>query len=274
MTGLYPGTSRAAYFAIDGANFSTLKGFAKSAAHVAEYLLHPPPSTPAMILGTHIHAAVLEPARFDRDYVLAPKVDRRTTVGKAAWATFEAENAGKELLDRDDFDLVLGIRDAVWAHPTAKALLSGAGHCEVGAVWKHERTGLACKGMMDRIGAHGGWTWIVDLKTCEDASPAGFARSVANYAYHAQAAFYLGGCNAIAPMKRRFTWIAVEKKPPYAVAVYEPDSIALDTGERRCEDWLDAYAECRRTDVWPGYPDDIQSIALPKWATREETFSE
>lgn len=266
---LHPGLSRAAYEAIDAANVSMLKHFARTAAHAREAMLHPPEPSAAMELGSHIHVAVLEPARFDSEFVLAPKCDRRTKEGKATWAAFEAENHGKTLLAADDYELVRAIRNAAWEHPTAAALLKGPGHCEVGAVWQHERTGLWCKGLIDRVGQHDGWTWIVDLKTCRDASPRGFARDVANLHYHAQAAYYVNGCNAIAPRPRRFAWIAVEKDAPHAVAVYEPDDPALLAGEARYEKWLDAYAEARESGVWPGYGTDVQSLSLPRWAEVE-----
>jgi exodeoxyribonuclease VIII len=60
-------------------------------------------------------------------------------------------------------------------------------------------------------------------------------------------------------------FLVVEKKPPYAVAVYvlDPESIALGRAEYRRD--LQLYAECKRTGVWPGYGDKIQTIGVPQW---------
>ncbi len=269
-TGLRPLLSRAAYEAIDAANFSTLRLFERSAAHVLEARLHPRAPTPAMELGTHAHAAILEPERFEREYVEAPECDRRTTIGKRAWAAFEASQGAKTVLRKQDWQYVMAMRDAVWAHPLAASLLRAQGSAELAAVWSHARTGLACKGLIDRLSVlDDGWTWVVDVKTARDAGARAFAREVAAYHYHAQAAFYVGGLAAIAPAERRFAWVVVEKEAPHAVAVYEPTPEVLLAGEAACERWLDAWARCSESGQWPGYAVEIQPLELPRWAVQE-----
>ena len=100
----------------------------------------------------------------------------------------------------------------------------------------------------------------MDLKTTRDASPDGFGKSIANYRYHVQSAHYRDGFQA-----GRFVWVAVEIDPPYAVAVYiDGDEIhARGDGERLSD--LRLYAECKASDKWPGYPDEVQNISLPRW---------
>ena len=107
---------------------------------------------------------------------------------------------------------------------------------------------------------------IVDLKTTEDASPRGFQRSVAQYAYHQQAAWYLHGleqASGICPAQ--FVFVAVEKKPPYAVGVYAADAEMIKAGWEAAERNLERIAECRAANHWPGYGEDIQPISLPPW---------
>lgn len=258
--GLYPGLSRAAYESIDAINVSKLEHFDRSAAHAREAITHPALPTKAMDFGTAFHCAILEPIRFSEAYVGAPKVDRRTKEGKAAWAAFEAEHPNAIVLDMDDFTAVSRMRDAVWSHPVAKELLSGPGHNEVGIVFEHEPTGLLCKSLIDRIGVFDDWTWVLDAKSTADASRQGFRKSIKNYHYGAKAAFYLDGCNAVAPRTRRFAWIAVEKDAPYAVAIYEPDEEALRAGRIKYERWMRQYLDAITTGVWPGYPTDIQPL--------------
>lgn len=264
--GLHPNAERADYYRAKGANFSALKGFARTPAHAREAMIHPPEPTAAMELGTAVHLAVLEPDRFAEECAVAPKVDRRTKEGKATWAAFEVENAGKVLLREEDHAMCVAMRDAVWAHPIASQMLKGPGHAEVAVVWDHLDPAMRCKGLIDRIGQFDGWTWVIDLKSCQDASPWSFASTVARQFYHAQAAFYLDGCNAIAPRQRRFAWLAVEKEPPYAVAIHEPDGDMLERGRALYEGWLRDYAEAKAKDVWPGYPNEIRALSLPRWA--------
>jgi hypothetical protein len=102
---------------------------------------------------------------------------------------------------------------------------------------------------------------IVDLKTTTDASPDGFARSVAQYRYHVQQAHYLQSHIA-----DRFIFLAVEKTFPYCVATYELDADAVAVGEQLRQSNLQAIANCKDAQSWPGYTDQIQTLSLPRWA--------
>lgn len=258
--GLYSNLTRSTYESLRAINVSTLEKFELSAAHAREAMTHPKAPTSAMDFGTAAHCAVLEPLRFARDYIAAPKVDRRTKVGKEAWSEFEAAHADKIAVAADEFIAIQRIREAAWSHPVAKQLLVSKGLNEVGAVWEDEETGILCKGLIDRIGTFDGWTWILDVKTCVDASQRGFARACRNLHYGAKAAFYFDGCNAVAQRERRFCWIAIEKEPPYAIAIYEADDSALNAGRNKYRRWLRLYQEAIETNTWPGYEPVIQPL--------------
>jgi exodeoxyribonuclease VIII len=101
----------------------------------------------------------------------------------------------------------------------------------------------------------------VDLKTTTDASPKGFAKSVAQWRYHIQQNHYLAGTFA-----ERFVFIAVEKTYPYAVGVYELDETAALHGEAERRNNLQTIADCRAIAEWPGYGNTIQPLSLPNWA--------
>lgn len=266
MSGLITKNARAAIIRADAASFTTLSRFHRSAAHGRWYMTHPPAPTAAMELGTAVHLAVLEPDRFADECIVAPKIDRRTKEGKAEWSAFEASANGKTVLTAEDFARCQAMRDAVWAHPTAAAMLSGPGHFEVGALWTDPATEQPCKTLIDRMGAHDGWTWCIDLKKTKDASKREFAKSVARYHYHAQAAMILDGCAAIAPRERKFAWIAVEDEPPYGVAVYEPTLPVEAAGRELWRRWLDRYVEAKRTETWKSYPAGVSTMELPRWA--------
>jgi hypothetical protein len=40
----------------------------------------------------------------------------------------------------------------------------------------------------------------------------------------------------------------------------------LKTAKKQIAPLLDIYAKCVKTDVWPGYKDELQQIELPRWA--------
>ena len=272
--GLHKATEFSLYLAWEAVSRSDVSNFERSSAHGRLAMTRPSAATSAMKLGTATHAAILEPETFEAGWVAAPKVDRRTKVGRETWAKFEAANATREVLRAEEFAQVEGMRDAVQAHPIAKQLLAAPGAVELSFVWERNVEGagtILCKGRADRFTVFDGSPVIVDVKTTEDASPTadGFVRSCAKFGYALQAAWYLDGMAAIAPGERRFLFVAVEKKPPYAVAVHELDQWSLNSGRIQYERLLARYARAMTTDTWEGYPNQVHQIELPVWARRQ-----
>ena len=255
------------YHAHPAVSKSHLDQVARSPLHywsryVAEDRVVPDPA-PAMMLGTALHARVLEPELFAAEYAQAPAVDRRTKAGKDAWAEAEAE--GKTLLSAADWAQIDGMAAAIESHRGASKLLGEPGSlAEASMFWTDPITGTECKCRPDLLCDSG---WVVDLKTTDDASPASFAKSAWNFRYHVQASWYLDGVREAYRMTAKgFVFIAVEKRPPYAVAIYAADAEMIAAGWREARRCLDLIAECRATGKWPGYGDTVQMLSLPKWA--------
>jgi exodeoxyribonuclease VIII len=205
-----------------------------------------------MKLGSLTHCAVLEPDELSSRYGIAP--DRRTNAGKAVAAEMEA--GGIEAVTSTDMEQALAMAASVRSHQAAAALLRN-GKAEQSFWWDDLQTGLRCKCRPDWYNG----TTIVDLKTTTDASPKGFAKSVAQWRYHIQQNHYLAGTFA-----ERFVFIAVEKTYPYAVGVYELDETAALHGEAERRNNLQTIADCRAIAEWPGYGNTIQPLSLPNWA--------
>lgn len=249
------------YRAIEAVNWSTLKEIRRSPAHYKHALAAPREDTPDMRFGRAVHAAILEPQRYPLDFLVWPGTRR----GKA-WEEFEASNAGREILTIDEAERVEAIAASVRAHPAAAVILDGAS-TEYVVRWTDPETGIACKSRLDVCRPSDGA--ISDLKTCQDASEESFSRSIVSYGYHAQIAFYALGLSALygEPIHpHRLTLIAIEKRAPYAVAVYQLDAAALAAGMAIARSALRLLAECRAADRWPGYGDEPIPVALPSWA--------
>ncbi len=213
--------------------------------------------TPAMELGSGFHAMVLEPDVYENDFVVAPKIDKRTTAGKAEWKAWQASAKGKTLLTDEQVDLLRLMTESVMSHPAASAILRLEGEAEQTYMWTDDATGQECKCRPD-------WHvdgMVVDLKTTIDASPEGFAKSVNNFRYHVQSNWYLRGT----PDASQFVFIAVEKTPPFAVAVYVASPEMVAAGGRAADQDLARLAECRRENNWPSYSDQIETLNLPRW---------
>jgi hypothetical protein len=260
----HPGLTNEAYHALKAVSPSQIKILARSPLHYHDKFLaedrEKPEPTDAMLKGTALHTAVLEPELWDKTVAVPKhKFDRRTKVGKELAAEFERESAGKIVLDPDQADEVRRMADAVRKHPAAGFLLLLPGRREASYTWTDPTTGLECKTRPDwhsedrRI--------VVDVKTTKDASRVEFAKSISNLGYHVQAAWNQGALQA-----EQFLTIAVENVRPYAVAVYPASGALIAAGQRRIEAAMELLAECWRTGIWPGYGDQIQEpIDLPGW---------
>ena len=248
------------YHAHPALSKSVLDKVARSPLHARAYLDgEREEPTKAMEFGTAFHAAVLEPERFADAYAVFTG-DRRTKEGKAAYQALL--DRGAQVVDQDDYDRICEMSAAVRAHPTAGALLQpGSGVAEASVFWQAtEQVECKCRPDFWRVEER----VVVDIKTTDDASPAAFAGSVINYRYHVQAAHYLKGTGA-----RQFIFVVVEKKAPYAIAVYELDAAALELGAQLRERDIERFATCTEFGIWPGYDADITTLSLPAWAGKE-----
>jgi len=221
--------------------------------------------TPAMAIGSAVHTHVLELDQWDSQYAIAPEsIDRRTKMGKAEWEVFTTAATGRTVLSRADADLVMRMGHAVYSHPAAAMLLNMPGKAETTHMWTDAATGIQCKCRPDWLTDDG--SLIIDLKTTDDASPAGFRKSIANWRYHVQAAWYLNGIEqATGTRPDQFIFLCVEKRAPFVVAVYAADAEMIQIGAEAAARDLDVLATCKAASAWPGYSDQIETINLPGW---------
>ena len=264
----------AAYHAHPAVSKSHLDLVAKSPLHYwARYIdpnRVPQEPTAAMAIGSAVHTHVLELDQWDAQYVVAPEnIDRRTKAGKAEWEVVTTAASGRTMLSRADAELIMRMGHSVYSHPAAAMLLKQLpGKAETTWMWNDAATGLQCKCRPDWLTDDG--SLIIDLKTTEDASPAGFRKSIAAYRYHVQAAHYLTGVErATGRRPEQFIFICVEKKAPFCTAVYAADAQMVEIGSEIAARDLDVLATCKQAGAWPGYSDQIEPISLPNWMTSQ-----
>lgn len=264
--GIYRDVPAKFYHAWPAVSSSYLALFRNTPAHARYEMLHPSDSK-AMRLGTAIHTAILEPADFGKRYMVSPSATKRSKADRELWAKAEETWPGVEFRPEEELTEIEEIAVLVRAHPTVSRLLDTKLR-ELSIVWVDEETGLTCKARLDAVTRYAGYTWIVDLKTCEDASPSEFSRSIGRYCYHVKAAHYRTGLATLMPAERKFVWVAIEKKPPYGIAVYEVSDGLLAQGEEERYAYLAQWAKAKESDYWPSYPTDISPIDLPRWQQR------
>lgn len=255
---------------------SMLKDFLRSPAlYYGRYVTGDIPrrqATPEMLLGTWTHCLVLEPHKWMGRYIIAPKCDRRTNAGKAAWQVFMDSVDGKEIIDANDrerVDLAHDMAAAVRRHRYASALLDMPGPTEQAIRWTDEQTGLTLKAKPDKLIPGGEYPIVPDLKTTIDPSPESFQKQAHNLLYHMQAALYMEGVRALTGRPSQFVFIAVGKEPPHDVWVHTLSERFARLGYRLLRDTLTRLKICQDTGCWmaPGQ-DDLCLLDPPRWAER------
>lgn len=224
--------------------------------------------TRAMILGSMFHDSILLPETFESTYIIEPKINKRTKEGKAEYEAFLQENSQKVVVSDDEMNQVVGMRDKVLAHSVVKKILNGA-IFEQSCFSRDMETDIDIKCRPDILRLED--CIIADLKTTQNASPLEFGKSIANYFYDKQAAFY---CDILSKITEKpfttFIFIAVEKNPPYEVAIYDASEAMIQIGRdlyRRDLNKLKAWIDGKESE---GYPTHIKNIDLPNWAKQIE----
>jgi hypothetical protein len=272
------------YHAIDAIGSTGLRLLSRSAWHYAHRL--PVTPTKAMLGGTLVHCAQLEPEALAQRYVVVPKdAPRKPTdkqwsakksnedsmIAKAWWSDFAAANAGKIFITADEFATTQAQLAAINACPEL-AELFGTGYSETSVFWIDQATGAYCKARPDWVHGHDdGSVTLVDLKATADESPRGFARTVATMGYHRQQAHYTQGYQVATGRRvRRFVFATVSSTPPVLAVPYALDAETVAQGQDECAELLNLLATCQRTDTWPSYGAGLQTIGLPAWARQSQ----
>ena len=242
---------------------SGLKLILQSPAHFVARQEGPEESTVAKDFGTALHSALLEPEKYRELYVAKPKINRSTKSGKALAETIAIALADKVQIRPASIADIDAMVASAHKHPRVTEMLQD-GAAEMSFVWTDESTGIRCKCRPDWLNTYGIW----DVKSCLDASPDGFSRTCAKYKYHVSAAYYEEGVRKLTGKTLPFLFVASEKDPPYAVAVYQASEAFLRSGRRLVRQALNRLHECRERGEWPSYQPEgqIEMVELPRWA--------
>ena len=286
--GHIPDVTNEQYHASAGISKSHLDKIAVSPAHYfAAYLdpeREPRVATPAMVQGTAMHTAILEPHLFETDYIVAPsdlpkkptaaqrnakKPSEETIAANWAWAAFEESCVGKTVLTAEQWHVSMMAQRSVLKHPRAREILKGV-KAEQTYYAIDPETGALGKCRPDGIHVDG---WLIDVKSTKDASPEAFYRSILDYRYHVQAPFYHQVLEAAldAAVDRHFEFIAVEKEPPYAVECYVLPAEVWRAGSRIAAANLQAIVDAKMIGDWHGYTEGLEATepVFPFWALKK-----
>jgi hypothetical protein len=260
-----------AYHSDDAVGSSLIRKLQTSTPMHALEMLGTPMASPAMALGTALHAAILEPENDLAQAVVSPDVDKRTKAGKEEHATFDLLNEGRCIitpLQAQQLDGMIAACDRDWR---IKHCLSACKKREVSAFG--EIGGYPAKARLDAWNGHG---MVCDLKTTRDLA-CDFEKSIANFGYGLQAAWYravlrsaMSATGRMLPDDFSFVFLVVETTAPFGTAVYRMSDEVMDCYSDRLVELQKQWWKCKAEDKYPGWPqDDVVDIGLPAWAMKK-----
>lgn len=243
--------------------------------------------TQAMDLGSLVDCMLLTPGELAQYFVQIPD-DVLTSNGQKRgkkWEAFEAEHEGKTLMKRIDFVLAATLVQKVKSHPIWPRIVEAGFETQKEVYWTDPASQFPAKALVDIFPTDPAKQWLIDLKTtgdmddfegehnhlfaCEDDEERVVrSKSVFNYGYHTQGAWYLRGAStAFERMFTTFILLVVETSAPYRVKTFRIADDALLAGQAFIDRATQALAARMIANDWsePG-ENEIIEISLPNWA--------
>ena len=255
------------YHAHDSASSSGLRLLLRSPDHFKNS--EEKDQTRAMVLGSALHMACLEPDIFYDTYrLLRSSENRMTSEYKQAKKDFGEEF----VLVKPEIEKIEGMARNL--HKSAICEYLDNDYCdkELSGFAIDPETGLMCRHRFDAIIIG---DVAIDLKTTTDARKPAFEKKILDFGYHIQASFYADQYNWITGEKiEKFIFAAIETSAPYAVKVYELEQDSMDAGRKKYRHALNEYAQCKASDTWPSYDQEIETIGIPPWALEKDAIDD
>ena len=69
-----------------------------------------------------------------------------------------------------------------------------------------------------------------------------------------------------------FIFVVIEKAPPYGIGIYELSAEDRQWGREMYQRDLRVFDRCMKEQQWPGYPQEIRMIDLPRYARTSKIY--
>jgi len=260
-----------AYHSDDAVGSSLIRKLQTSTPMHAKAMMETPMSSPAMSLGTALHAAMLEPENDLAQAVVQPDIDKRTKAGKEIHAEFVLANAGRCIITQEQAEQLDGMVIACLKDWRIKHSLSACKRREIsvfGSIGGHP-----AKARLDAWNGHG---MVCDIKTTRDLA-CDFEKSIANFGYGLQAAWYREVLRSVFASEGRlmpddfdFVFLVVETAYPHGTAVYRMRDDVMDCYSDRLVELQNQWWDSVMKNEYKGWADtDVVDIGLPAWAMKK-----
>ena len=242
-----------------------------SPAHVKALIdgaLSPKKVTKPMEIGSLFDKALLEPDLFKDGHSHWVRPEAITNLNSKEGRGWKKDHPGDlPVLKFQEAADIQGMIESVMRHKLARRIIEESSKQE-SAFCKDPDTGLLRKCRTDaRLIENSGRMLIADLKStffgC--AAPEVWSNHCAKMNYHIQDQFYSGIHRDLAGEDPFFVFLVVERRPPYAVRIFEIHEEGRARAREKCSRALEKFSECKAKGEWPSYPETIERIRLPFW---------
>ena len=249
--------SNEVYHASNAISNSSLSLVAESPALLEWQANCPQETVSAFDLGNAVHTLILEPHKYDDEYIVAPSFNLRTNQGKEDKKEFyeKSEGEGKIILSAEDDTKARTMAASAFAHPTVKKLFSLPGVSEASFFWVDPETGIVCKCRPDRYVKT--QPIIIDVKTTDKIEL--FDKSIHDFRYYVQDAFYSEGFQQVMEQTPSFFFLVIGKHKSagrHPVRIFELDAWDKEDGDYEFRANLQSLKDANETGDFKG----IQTI--------------
>jgi len=229
-------------------SYSGLKEFAKSPASYIVHKLRGKEPTKAMIMGSYVHCAILEPDELEKRYLVFDKKDLPfpdSTMNKTENKLFkqsliiQAQKENKELIDPFQFNEAQNYKDLILNNSIAKYYVNNL-------ITKEEEVFCNIQGINFRGYRDGkGNGYILDLKKVADAHPSKIKWTAKDAKWDWQAVIYLASkdCDEFTG----FYNLCIDKTSP---AIYEIGYASQQLAKNEIHAMLEHWKRCIDTQAW------------------------
>lgn len=188
------------------------------------------------------------------------------------------EKSGKELIDQEDHDMAVAMRNELMAMPLSFIIKEGVKQASL--FWEEiiiiddAEVVIECKARPDIMlepeqNEYFPNGVLLDLKSTRDASATGFGKQLFDLWYQLSAYHYKRGYSKVFQLEKYqdvpWYWVCSEKEAPYE-SVYRPiTQEQLIDGEYHAKKSLYAYAKAKSSGKWEGYSQAPEAAITPGW---------
>jgi len=209
-----------------------------------------------MDLGSFVHSLILEPETTNDEFVMYDGFKRGP-----AWGAFAAQNKGKTILNKQNYELGLSLAETIRNQKAAKELLVG-GQSEF--TYCTKLMDVDIKVRADYINLKD--NYILDIKTTsKPLTKDALMGSIAGLHYDLSAALYIDCFKQINKVDHMdFYFIFVNTKDSLDVQVFKASHMLINNGRKKYKKAINIMNQCLKSGIWKS--EEIEEIDVPFWS--------